>query len=413
MDRLFTRVLAQHKPGVIKEEINVFLRRLNTILTERKIEATAMVGGSVAKGTHLYSYDCDIFVVFSRKYQDDDLSLLLAKAVAGFRNKKVLHGSRDYFQILHAGIIFELIPVLQIKSAADARNVTDVSPLHVEWVNSHIKNLQDNVRLAKLFCKAQGIYGAESYINGFSGYTLEILVIMYGGFLPMLKAVSSFHPKQIIDIAHYYASREELLGRMNAAKLQSPLIVVDPVQSDRNAAAAVNEEQFSKFIIAAKLLLQKPSPDFFIKKSFSLSQLHHQSKTLGVSLLLFSVIPVDGKEDVVGSKLIKAFEYITNKVKTAEFHILNKGWQWGKEVYFWYFVYPKELPRYERHIGPLVYSANHHIVAFIKKHKSFIVENNRLIAFRRRKYNTLAAFAKGVGNDASIKEKVKKIKSLT
>jgi len=83
-----------------------------------------------------------------------------------------------------AGILFEFIPVVTIHKASDAQNITDISPLHVAWVNKHIGKLRNDIRLAKLFCKAQGLYGAESHIRGFSGYLLELLVIAYGGFSP-------------------------------------------------------------------------------------------------------------------------------------------------------------------------------------------------------------------------------------
>ncbi len=410
MKRLFAKVLAQNRPELLNVRIiNDFLVGINAALANNRIAAKAIVGGSVAKGTHLYSGDCDVFVVFSRIYEDKDISALLAKALKHFQKKRV-HGSRDYFQIMLKGIVFEIIPVLEISNAAEAKNVTDVSPLHAKWVNDHIGKLHDEIRLAKLFCKAHGVYGAESHINGFSGYVLEILIITYGGFLTMLKAAAGFKPKQIIDIMHHYTSQKELFEKMNAAKMQSPLIVVDPVQPDRNAAAAVSEEKFARLVLAAKMFLKHPSSDFFSRKKFSLPKLRMHARTIGASLLLFSIIPKEGKEDVVGSKLASAFEYASRIIKGAGFNLLESGWQQDDKVYFWYIVYPVRLPRYERHAGPIVYAADHHLAAFLKKHKSFIVENNRLIAFRRRKYCTLADIISRIVKDSFIKEKVKKIK---
>ena len=76
--------------------------------------------------------------------------------------------------------------MLNIKKGSDALNVTDFSPLHVDWVNKNVKRLRDDIRLAKRFCKVNKLYGAESYIRGFSGYALELLISYYGGFLRFL-----------------------------------------------------------------------------------------------------------------------------------------------------------------------------------------------------------------------------------
>ncbi|MBI4441101.1 nucleotidyltransferase domain-containing protein [Candidatus Woesearchaeota archaeon] len=407
----FDRLLRQHRPSS-SEEATVFLAQVNAALAKQHLDAAAMLGGSVAKGTHLSLYDCDIFVIFARTYATTDISSLLQKALLPFKPRKV-HGSRDYFQIARKGITFELIPVLHIDAPAEAQNVTDVSPLHVTWVRDNIGQLHDDVRLAKLFCKAQGVYGAESYINGFSGYILEVLVIAYKGFIPMLRAAASFRQKQLVDVMHYYKSRDDVFKRMNAAKIQSPLIVIDPVQADRNAAAAVSDETFARFVLAAKLFMQKPSLSFFKPKPFSLSSLKVRARQSNAVLLQFSIVPHDGKGDVVGSKLVKCFDYMAAQLKTAEFMVLDKGWHWNDIVIFWYLVYPSVLPAVQRHDGPQVYASVSHIVAFTQKHKSFIVENDKVIALRPRKYRTLAAWSQDIVRDAFVRERVQKIKVVT
>ena len=137
----------------------------NIKLNDAKLE----IGGSYAKNTFLSgNHDIDIFAKFPySKYKTKDISKELNRMLK-MKNKKV-HGSRDYFQFEKKGYNFELIPVLDIKNSSQARNITDVSPLHKKWVNKHLKN-PDEVRLIKKFCRAQNVYGAESYIKGFSCY---------------------------------------------------------------------------------------------------------------------------------------------------------------------------------------------------------------------------------------------------
>ena len=185
--------------------------------------------------------------------------------------------------------------------------------------------------------------------------------------------------------------------------------MLDPVQADRNAAAALGENAFTRFVLAAKLFLRKPSLSFFRTQSFSLAKLKKKAKHMGASLLLLSLLPHVGKEDVSGGKIVKVFDFVAAKLQQAEFHILDKGWHWNGQAYLWYIAYPEKLPRMFRQQGPLVYAPQHHIFAFIRKHKSFILENNRIIAFRKRKQQSLYAYAKQLIKDPYITEKVIKI----
>ena len=84
------------------------------------------------------------------------------------------------------GFTFEIVPILGISNSKHTKNITDVSPLYSKWVARH-KKLANEMKLMKQFCKANGIYGAESHIQGFSGYVCEILAVNYGSFLSVMK----------------------------------------------------------------------------------------------------------------------------------------------------------------------------------------------------------------------------------
>src|SRR3989344_1107382 len=150
-----------------------FLKLLNSKLKD----ARAILGGSGAKDTWLAgNHDVDIFVLFNyQKYsgQSSELANFLEPIFKKvFSKEKIsrVHGSRDYFQLYYQGFFFEVIPILQISSSLQAINITDISPLHSLWANKYTKGLKDEIRLIKQFCRAQKVYGAESYIGGFSGY---------------------------------------------------------------------------------------------------------------------------------------------------------------------------------------------------------------------------------------------------
>jgi tRNA nucleotidyltransferase (CCA-adding enzyme) len=129
---ILKQVLSEIKPEKEKvHEVEEFLKKLNSELKKHKIKAKATAGGSYAKNTWLKGdYDVDIFVKCDMKYAKDDLSKMLAKVLKPFK-PELVHGSRDYFWVKNL-IKFEIVPVLDIKKAEQAQNVTDFSPQHVK-----------------------------------------------------------------------------------------------------------------------------------------------------------------------------------------------------------------------------------------------------------------------------------------
>ena len=151
MDKVLKEVLENISPT--KEEkkhtenvLSTFVKKLQKL----KIPETTIVpGGSASKDTWLAGgHDADIFFAFKYStYKDknqklsDILELQLKKHA---RNCKRLHGSRDYFQVIEEGFVFEIVPILKISKASQALNITDVSILHTKWVlKNSTKKLRD------------------------------------------------------------------------------------------------------------------------------------------------------------------------------------------------------------------------------------------------------------------------------
>ncbi len=317
------------------------LQKVIEALTEEiqlhKIKADVFVGGSLAKGTLIKreEYDVDIFVRFNR---GGDLSGILEKMVEKTSKKhhwrfQKLHGSRDYFRIFHRKIIFEIIPVLYIKNVKEAENITDLSAFHVFYMRKKIeqrKRLGDHIRLAKQFCFGQNCYGAESYIRGFSGYALELLVSYYGSFLRFLKAASQSKEKIILDPEHYYKSKQTILQEMNEAKLQSPLVFVDPVHKERNALAALSAETFLRFQEACKRFLKRPSLKFFELKRIDAQQLQKEAKRKKASFIAFEIVTNRQEGDIAGTKLLKFSHFLTEKYEKY-FDLLRQEFSYDGE----------------------------------------------------------------------------------
>ncbi|MFC1741422.1 nucleotidyltransferase domain-containing protein [Nanoarchaeota archaeon] len=385
-------------------DVKMFLAKVNAEIVKKKIKAKAVVGGSIAKDTYLAGdHDCDVFVKFHKSYADEDLSKLLGKVLKPFK-ASLVHGSRDYYHVTN-GIKYEIVPVLDILKPSDAVNVTDMSPLHVAWVKSH-PGLNDEIRLAKQFCKAAGVYGAESYIKGFSGHVLDILVIQYGGFMKLLKASQKWKDKEVVDPEKFY--KKDALSQLNQSKIDSPIIVIDPVLPERNAAAALSYEKIERFKKAAAFFIKKPSADAFVVREKTLSDLQ---KDAGKNkLIVFEVDSIAGKEDVVGAKLLKAFQQLRNQLKFHDFDVDSADWKWDrkKKAVFWFVLDPCELVPLKKWIGPPLVEKER-VKNFKEKHGKTFTEKGRICTYVKRRFVRPDDLVPELLKDALLKEKVKKI----
>lgn len=384
--------------------ISYVVEKLESVLGK---EVVVNVGGSTAKGTWLKgNADVDIFTRFDYYlFKDKDISRILKNRLSKiWKTFETLHGSRDYYQKKVKGIVFEIVPVLFINNSSKAENITDISPLHAEWVIRHDK-YSDDVRLIKAFAKAQSFYGAESYLKGFSGYVLEILTIYYKGFKKLILAASKWKTGEIIDIEKHH---KNVYSELNESKLHSPIIVIDPVQPGRNAAAALGVEKFNKFIDSAGEFIKNPSKDFFIKKPTRIEDL--KNKARGKKLVLINAVPKEGKQDVVGSKLLKAYDHIRKHLIINEFMIEESNWYWDKKdkCLFWYILDNDKVSKYKKWIGPPVKNKEH-ASRFKQKYKNAEVKNGKLIAIIKRNYSNSQDLIKDLMKSNFIRDKVKKV----
>jgi tRNA nucleotidyltransferase (CCA-adding enzyme) len=166
--------------------------------------------------------------------------------------------------------------------------------------------------------KANHVYGAESHINGFSGHVVDLLVLAYGSFQDVLQATEEWQPKTIIDVEEHH---DTPMLTLNESKTHGPLIVVDPIQPDRNAAAAVNQESYDAFKDAAKAFLKTPSEGAFhiptLDERFEGAQVNDDDYTT----IQVNVDFDDDRHDVSGSRLQKINDHLDRRLNDANFHV--------------------------------------------------------------------------------------------
>lgn len=349
-------------------------------------DVTFELGGSLAKNTHLRTNsDIDIFARFTT---DGLISERLHIILRKYKPIKV-HGSRDYFQIKKKNVTIEIVPVLKINDYQDAKNVTDMSPLHVKWASKHLtKKLREDIRITKQFCKAGKIYGAESHIQGFSGHVIDILVIYYGGFINLLKAASNWKEKEIIDIEQHNS-----VNRLSSSKIQGPLIVIDPVQPDRNAAAGLAKTSCQKFCNLAKQFLRTKDYDMFIEKKLSLSKVINSECVIEICFK-----PKKGKADVVGSKIKQAVRYL--EVGLEEFGVIKSEFDFKRAFIT---LRLKKLPSTKAIAGPPI-TKKYHVNIFKKKYSITFEEQGRIHTSIKREYtDPLKLVKKFITDDYVVK----------
>ena len=242
-------------------------------------------------------------------------------------------------------------------------------------------------------------------MRGFSGHVLDILVIYYKGFIPLLKNAAKWKEQEVIDFNNYYDG--SALERLNKSKL-GPLIVIDPIQSERNAASVLSRENFLLFKESAENFLKKPLKRFFEKKEITVNELKDKSK--GKKLVLLDIKALDGKEDVVGSKLLKAFNYIGKNLVLNGFSIYEKGWKWDKKKssLFWFILKDEILSEYYKRIGPPIKNKEN-VKAFMKKHRKTFIQNKRICTNVKREFRKPEDLIKTLKKTRYLKEKTKKI----
>jgi tRNA nucleotidyltransferase (CCA-adding enzyme) len=314
----------EYLENIADKSIKVLEKRLN----KKKINATPFIGGSLAKGTLIRKkkQDIDIFLRFDKNYSEEEIKRLFRKLffwfwIPGERVKvKKLHGSRDYYKIIFkkSGISVEVVPTLKISKPEQARNLTDLSYFHVNYIKKKIsedKRIADEIKLAKSFAHGQNCYGAESYIKGFSGYALEILVAYYKNFNRFLKEIAKAESRIVLDPAKHFKTKEQILKELNPTKTKSPIILIDPTFKERNAARALSLETFKRFKKSAIEFLENPNVEFFEPKKIRIIELREVAKEHKGIFAVFEISTKKQPGDIAGSKLLKFSKFLNKEAK--------------------------------------------------------------------------------------------------
>src|SRR5215217_3026583 len=163
-----------------------------------------------------------------------------------------------------------------------------------------------------------GIYGAEISTEGFSGYVSEVLVLKYSSFESVLRAAADWQEGQIIAVCDYDS---DFVKAFN-----SPVIIIDPVDSRRNLGSAISPQSVAKFMLAARAFLENPSLEFFKEGKYRRRRRNGASR----KLLLPNVLVVEFSHekrspDIIWGQLKRSINAIAKQLELAHFVVLRSS----------------------------------------------------------------------------------------
>lgn len=350
-------ILARIRPTPEEETtleamVHDLLAAVQAVLRDRGWEAKPFVSGSVAKGTHLTGADVDLFVAFPADLPREDLEKR-GLALGELLERGVhMYAEHPYTRGFYRGFQVEIVPCYRITDASQRMTAVDRTPLHVDYVLGHLNGGQaDQIRLLKSWSEGIGLYGAEAKIRGFSGYLCELLVLKYGSFRGVLEASQGWRRGVVIE-----------LDRVAARKFDEPLVLVDPVDGNRNVASAVSLDQMATFVHAAREYLREAREAFFFPKPLkplSVARLRARAKRRGGVLLAVSLRAPQITDDVLYPQLRKGHRALLERFEREGFAVHDSRFDVvGREAIFLFEFRTALLPRVLRHEGPPVWVKN-------------------------------------------------------
>src|SRR5215212_60305 len=312
-------------------------RRIATVAQEAKALVDSYVsqlndvvevvfGGSFAKGTWLPDHaDIDIFVKIKPSVGIDKFEQMGrqigSKALKNF-GPKLRYSDHPYVEVFVKNIRVNVVPCYDVEQG-NWQSAADRSPFHTQYIRSHFDDEKKrHARLLKKFFKSVGIYGAEISTEGFSGYVSEVLLLKYSTFENVLRAAADWQERQIIAVCDYDS---DFIKAFN-----SPVIIIDPVDSRRNLGSAISPQSVARFMLAARAFLENPSLEFFKESKYH--HHHHRRRRNGASrkLLLPNVLVVEFSHekkspDIIWGQLKRSINAIAKQLELAHFVVLRSS----------------------------------------------------------------------------------------
>lgn len=356
-----------------------------------EFEAEVMLVGSAARDTWLSGdRDIDVFLLLPPELDRDrfeDVGLDVGREV--FSDGRVEYAEHPYVQGEENGYDVDLVPCYHLDDASEVRSAVDRTPFHQEHVEENaFPGFGDEVRLLKAFARGAGVYGSDLRTRGFGGYLCELLVLHHGGF------------HDVVEAAADWTSPVEIRLREPSRELEGPLIVVDPVDPDRNVASVVHVDSYARFVEASLDWLDEPAVEAFYPTQphpVDQNELESYLDDRGTGLYAFVFDAPDVVEDQLYPQLRKTLESMEEELERLGFDLLRTSAFADDRCVLLLEANVDRQSAFERHEGPPV-DVRSHAEEFRSKYEDDpdvtgpYVEEGRYVVERPREHSTVESF---------------------
>lgn len=358
-----------------------------------------LLTGSYTRNTWMrHKKEFDLFIAFPAETPRETLEaqgLAIGKRTAQrLRGRAVTaYAEHPYTRLSVGGYSVDVVPCYAVDSAQSIKSAVDRTPFHNAWLAKRLPpRLADDVRLLKQLTTAAGLYGSDTRTQGFSGYLCELLIVSANGFAPLLRRAASWNPGEVVvDLEGTRPDTTALRKQFHG----HPLVVVDPVDPNRNVAAALSPETFVRFVSACAAFLKKPALAAFFPAPAkpALPELRRELGRRGTRFLVVRSPRPDVIDDTLWPQLRKSASRLAAILEEYEFKTLsNAAYADEKQCLLLVELEVWELPPLRKALGPTVF-AKAHVSEFLKKYRPLgrcYVEGDRWVAEVPRRWQRAA-----------------------
>lgn len=375
-----SKKLEQEKTQVAKIAFNLVRKQVAKYSQITGVE----FGGSYVKGTWLpEKADVDIFIKFEESTPDKKFVEVSKKI--GFDSMKkfnpyVRYSEHPYVEAKIKGTKVNVVPCYDVKQG-QWKSAADRSPFHTKFMLESLTGIMKNeVRLLKNFLSSNRIYGSEIAKQGISGYVTEVLILHYGSFQDVINAIAKLKGNQIIG--------------KPTKKFDTSIIIIDPIDSNRNLGAAISNENLGKFILASRAFIKKPSISFF--------KLKQNQKIFKKNLENSVVIKFNYKKrspDIIWGQVKRATSSLSTQLEIEGFQVFRHAGITDEknEAYLIFLLQSLTIEEQFLRDGP-DYFFEEESETFISKNSKnsmmWIGPNRKILSLQNRRQNDVKLFLK-------------------
>ena len=319
-------VLARVTPDAPTEErlrgvLGRLVARAEAIAAERRIPVRrCLVAGSAARQTYLRDrMDIDLFLLFPPETSRPDLERYgLELGAALLESPETRYAEHPYRRGTFEGFQVDAVPGYAIDDPSRPMSAVDRTPFHQAYLLAHqTPQLAGQVRLAKQFFRALGIYGSEARTAGLSGYLVELLVLRFGSLDGLLQAARGWRiPVRFVSTP----------GASPRVPEDVALVLDDPVDPGRNVATALSRRNLGLLILAAAEYLDRPTARAFEVRPapvLSVADARRRIADRGTHVAVLWLPRPDLVDDILYPQLRKAERSVAEEATRLGFRVVG------------------------------------------------------------------------------------------